>query len=50
MVDAMKHGAGKKRWFFTGLVIGPFAWPLLNVKKQMSLRKQVGNQVAYLRA
>ena len=46
-VDAMKNGVGKKRWFAIGLVIGPFAWPMLNMKKQMRLRQQIGNHVAF---
>ena len=49
-VDAMKNGVGKKRWFAMGLLMGPFAWPLLNVKKQMTLRKQSGINITYFRA
>ncbi|GAA0291620.1 hypothetical protein GCM10009128_07560 [Psychrosphaera haliotis] len=49
-IEAMKNGLGKKRWFFSGLVFGPMVWPMLNVKKQMLLRKQSGSGVVFLRA
>ena len=48
-IDAMKNGVGKKRWFAIGLLIGPFAWPMLNVKKQMRLRQQSGTQIAFFK-
>ncbi len=49
-VEAMKNGLGKKRWFFSGLVLGPLVWPMLNVKKQMTLRKQQGMNIVFLNA
>lgn len=49
-LDAMKNGVGKKRWFFTGLIVGPLAWPMLNMKKQMTLRRQSGFNIASFRA
>jgi hypothetical protein len=49
-IEGMKNGLGKKRWFFAGLVFGPTVWPMLNVKKQMKIRKHYGFNVALLRA
>ncbi|GAB2996178.1 hypothetical protein [Psychrosphaera aestuarii] len=49
-VEAMKNGLGKKRWFFSGLLLGPVVWPMLNVKKQMMLRKQIGCAIVFLKA
>ncbi len=49
-IEGMKNGLGKKRWFFAGLMFGPTVWPMINVKKQMKLRKQHGFNIALFRA
>ena len=49
-IEGMKNGLGKKRWFFAGLMFGPTVWPMLNVKKQMTLRKQYGFNIALFKA
>lgn len=34
-VQATMSGLGRKRWALAGMLIGPFAWPMFNMKKRM---------------
>ena len=38
-IEAMKFGMCKKKWFVAGICLGPVAWPMFNVKRQMHFRK-----------
>ena len=48
-IEAMKSGMCEKRWFIAAMCLGPAAWPMFNVKRQMLLRKQqeTGDIVCY---
>lgn len=36
--EAMKFGMCQRKWFVVGMCLGPLAWPMFNVKRQMKLR------------
>lgn len=45
-IEAMKAGMCKKKWFFAAMCLGPFIWPMFNMKKQMHFRKLQRQQKA----
>ncbi|WP_115718265.1 hypothetical protein [Gallaecimonas mangrovi] len=49
-VDAIKGGLEPKQWALAGLLLGPIAWPLLQVKKQIWFRQVCGYSGVWLKA
>ncbi len=39
-IEAMKSGMSEKSWFIAGMCLGPFIWPMFNVKRKMALLKE----------